>query len=97
MLDEAKVPYAPVRRPDQLLEDPHLREIGQLLPVPMEDGRIGDLPKLPFVSSEYDFAVRRAPPSLGEHTREVLGEAGLDEAQIDALISAKVVAQGPAR
>ena len=97
MLDKAKVPYAPLCRPDQLLDDPHLNEIGQLLPIPMEDGRIGKLPKLPFASNAYDFGVRRPPPKLGEHTREVLAEAGLDTAEIDALIAGKVVVQGEGR
>jgi crotonobetainyl-CoA:carnitine CoA-transferase CaiB-like acyl-CoA transferase len=91
-LDDAKVPYAPLQRPDQLLDDPHLKAIGQLLPTPLEDGRIAGLPALPFTSSEYDFALRRSAPKLGEQTREILGEAGLDTAQIDALIAAKVVA-----
>jgi crotonobetainyl-CoA:carnitine CoA-transferase CaiB-like acyl-CoA transferase len=90
-LEQASVPYAPLRRPDQLLNDPHLKETGQLLPVPMEDGRIGDLPKLPIVSNEYEFTLRRPPPKIGEHTREVLRETGLDAAQIDALFAAKVV------
>src|SRR5215469_14702750 len=58
LLDDAKVPYAPLRRPDQLLDDPHLNEIGHLLPVPMDDGRIGKLPKLPFLSDAYDFGIR---------------------------------------
>jgi len=96
-LEQASVPYAPLRRPDQLRDDPHLKETGQLLQVPMEDGRIGDLPKLPFASNEYDFTFRLAPPKLGEHTREGLGEAGLDATQIDALIAAKVVIQGEGR
>ena len=97
MLDRAGVPYAPLRRPDQLLDDPHLIESGQLLPVPMEDGRIGNLPKLPFASSAYDFTVRLPPPKLGEHTREVLGEAGLAESEIDALIASNAVLQGDRR
>jgi crotonobetainyl-CoA:carnitine CoA-transferase CaiB-like acyl-CoA transferase len=64
------------------------------MPVPMADGRIGNLPKLPFASDAYDFAVRLPPPGLGEHTREVLAEAGLAASEIDALIAAKVVLQG---
>jgi crotonobetainyl-CoA:carnitine CoA-transferase CaiB-like acyl-CoA transferase len=96
-LERASVPYAPLRRPDQLLDDPHLIGSGQLLPVPMDDGRIGNLPKLPFASDAYDFTVRRPPPKLGEHTREVLAEAGLAAAEIDALIAAKVVVQGDTR
>ena len=90
-LERASVPYAPVHRPDQLLDDPHLKATGQLLPTPMQDGKTGHLPKLPFRSNDYDFSVRRSPPGLGEHTREVLAEAGLDAAEIQALITAKVV------
>lgn len=97
MLDDAKVPYAPLHRPDQLLEDPHLNETHQLLPVPMEDGRIGKLPKLPFASSAYEFTVRKPPPKLGENTREILAEAGLDPAEIEALLAAKAVVQGETR
>jgi crotonobetainyl-CoA:carnitine CoA-transferase CaiB-like acyl-CoA transferase len=96
-LERAGVPYAPLRRPDQLLDDPHLKESGQLLPVPMDDGRIGYLPKLPIASDAYDFTVRLPPPRLGEHTREVLAEAGLAATEIDALIAAKVVFQGETR
>jgi crotonobetainyl-CoA:carnitine CoA-transferase CaiB-like acyl-CoA transferase len=93
MLEEAGVPYAPLRRPDQLLDDPHLVASGQLLPVPMDGGKIGNLPKLPFASTAYDFTLRRPPPKLGEQTREVLSELGLPAAEIDALFAAKVVAQ----
>jgi crotonobetainyl-CoA:carnitine CoA-transferase CaiB-like acyl-CoA transferase len=90
-LEQASVPYAPVNRPDQLLDDPHLNASGQLLPVRMEDGRIGNLPKLPFTSTAYDFTVRLPPPNLGENTRDVLAEAGLAAEEIDALFAAKIV------
>jgi crotonobetainyl-CoA:carnitine CoA-transferase CaiB-like acyl-CoA transferase len=96
-LEAASVPYAPVNRPDQLLDDPHLNETGQLLPVPMEDGRIGKLPKLPFRSESYDFDIRRPPPRLGEHTREVLGEAGLSDAEIEALMAEAAAPKGDRR
>jgi len=91
-LEKASVPYAPVRRPDQLLDDPHLIKTGQLMDVPMAENRVGRLPKLPFQSSDYDFSMRRPPPKLGEHTREVLAEAGLPDADIDALLQNGVVA-----
>jgi crotonobetainyl-CoA:carnitine CoA-transferase CaiB-like acyl-CoA transferase len=97
LLEQASVPYAPLQRPDQLLDDPHLKESGQLLPVPMGDGRIGTLPKLPFASDASEFTVRRPPPRLGEQTREVLAEAGYDPAEIDALIAEKAAMQGEQR
>src|SRR5215469_1048372 len=93
-LEKASVPYAPLRRPDQLLADPHLKTSGQLLTVPMEGGMQGDLPKLPFKSDSYDFTLRRGAPGLGANTREVLTEAGMAAADIDALIAAKAVIQG---
>ena len=92
-LERASVPYAPVRRPDELLEDPHLRDTEQLLPVPMQDGRVGRLPKLPFRSSDYEFSVRLPPPRLGEHTREVLAEAGIAQEEIQALFTEGVIAE----
>jgi crotonobetainyl-CoA:carnitine CoA-transferase CaiB-like acyl-CoA transferase len=93
-LDKASVPYAPVARPDQLLTDPHLIASNQLLAVPMEDGKTGNLPKLPFSSSAYEFTLRRGAPGLGADTREVLEEAGIGAAEIEALLAAKVIAQG---
>ena len=93
-LEKASVPYAPVQRPDQLLDDPHLQATGQLLPTPMQDGRIGNLPKLPFNSSDYEFGIRRPAPGLGEHSREVLEEAGFSATEIEALITGKVVLSG---
>ena len=62
--------------------------------VPMEGGKSGDLPKLPFKSGAYDFTLRRGAPGLGANTREVLLEAGMAPADIDALIAAKAIAQG---
>jgi crotonobetainyl-CoA:carnitine CoA-transferase CaiB-like acyl-CoA transferase len=92
ILEKANVPFAPLQRPDQLLDDPHLKQTGQLLTVPMEGGKTGDLPKLPFTSSAYDFGLQRGAPGLGEHTREILRETGIDSTEIDALFTAKVVA-----
>jgi len=93
-LDKASVPYAPLLRPDQLLDEHHLKTSGQLLTVPMEGGKQGDLPKLPFKSDSYDFTLRHGAPGLGANTREVLAEAGMAAADIDALIAAKAIVQG---
>ena len=60
----------------------------------MKSGKIGNLPKMPFNSSDYDFGIRKPPPGLGEHTQEVLVEAGFSQIEIDALISGNVVLSG---
>lgn len=55
-------------------------------------GKIRQL-NMPFRMDSYHFKVRMPPPVLGEHTREILMEAGYSRPKIDALFSAKVVAQ----
>ncbi|HLH27165.1 MAG TPA: CaiB/BaiF CoA-transferase family protein [Chloroflexota bacterium] len=94
LLERAGVPCGPVRRPDQLLDDPHLTATDQLLPVPLPDGATAPLPKLPWRSDAYAFGLRRPPPGLGEHTREVLAEAGLIDQEIDALLAAHAIEAG---
>lgn len=90
-LERAQVPYAPVNTPDDLCADPYLagRE-DRLLPVRAGD-RTVRLPALPFESGEFRFAVRRDPPRLGEHTKEVLQELGISDAEIERLARAKVI------
>ena len=77
-LERARVPFAPLRRPDQLLDDAHLLASGQLLDTPLPGGGIAKLPKLPVRSTAFDMGLQRPAPTLGEHTREVLRELGLD-------------------
>jgi crotonobetainyl-CoA:carnitine CoA-transferase CaiB-like acyl-CoA transferase len=42
-------------------------------------------------SSAFEMELRRPAPRLGEHTREVLAELGLDKDEIDALASRRVI------
>jgi crotonobetainyl-CoA:carnitine CoA-transferase CaiB-like acyl-CoA transferase len=46
----------------------------------------------PVKMSGFEFALRRHAPQPGEHTAEVLREAGFDEAAIDALIASRAAA-----
>ena len=41
----------------------------------------------PYKFSEADLTVERVPPQLGEHTREILAEAGYTDSEINLLIS----------
>jgi len=50
----------------------------------------------PIHFSETQTRIARPAPLLGEHTREVLHEAGYGDAEIDALIAAAVVEGVPA-
>jgi crotonobetainyl-CoA:carnitine CoA-transferase CaiB-like acyl-CoA transferase len=91
-LERARIPFAPLRRPDQLVDDPHLNASGQFLDTPLPGRGPAKLPKMPVRSTAYEFALRRPAPRLGEHTREVLAELGLSQAEIDVLVSRRVIA-----
>jgi crotonobetainyl-CoA:carnitine CoA-transferase CaiB-like acyl-CoA transferase len=88
------LPFAPILRPEQLFDDPHLNASGGLLPVSLPDGRKARLPALPIALDGERPGLRRDAPKLGEHGREVLTEAGLAAAEIEALIAAGVVRIG---
>jgi len=45
--------------------------------------------------STADCALRRPAPNLGEHTREILCEAGLDESEIGDLVARRVAIEAP--
>lgn len=92
LLRAHKVPCAPVRTIAEALEDPHLRERGMVLDIPHED--MGAMPSLgnPIRLSRTPAVVRRRPPALGEHNREILesprgaggGPAGEDRRPVGA-------------
>jgi hypothetical protein len=52
------------------------------------------LPRLPVEIGDHDLGLRRQPPTVGEHTREVLAELGLDDRAIADLESRGVIAAG---
>ena len=90
-LERARIPFAPLRRPDQLVDDPHLNASNQFMDTPLPGRGPAKLPKMPVRSTAYEFRLRRPAPTLGEHTREVLQEFGLTKGEIDALASRRVI------
>ncbi|RQS52123.1 CaiB/BaiF CoA-transferase family protein [Burkholderia sp. Bp8984] len=71
-LEAAGIPYAPIVRPEQLLDDPHLKASGGLAPMQTEDGGMTDVVLLPITMGGRRPGVRRALARVGEHTQEVL-------------------------
>ena len=71
-LEAAGLPYAPIVRPDQLLDDPHLRASGGLARMATDDGSETDVVLLPLLMGGRRPGVRRPLPRVGEHTAEVL-------------------------
>jgi formyl-CoA transferase len=71
-LEAAGLPYAPIARPEQLVEDPHLVANGSIVPIVAEDGAATRTVLLPFTLDGRRPGVRRPLPRVGEHTAEVL-------------------------
>ncbi len=86
-LEAADIPVQKMNSLEDILADPHLAAIGyfQEREHPTE-GRIRSM-AVPSEWSESPPQYRRHAPRLGEHTREVLREAGLDEAAIERLMA----------
>ncbi len=79
------LPFAPITRPQDLLDDPHLLATGGLAPMQLPDGRETLTALLPITLGGHRPAVRLSPPRLGEHNRQLLAELGYATAQIEAL------------
>ena len=86
------LPFAPIARPEELLQDEHLLDTGGLAPMQMPDGRETNVPLLPICMDGRRLGVRLNPPRLGEHTLSILQQAGLSEAQINTLLENNVIA-----
>ncbi len=96
LFEKVGLPFAPIRKPEDLYEDPHLIATGGLADVRLPDGvRAGDTVKttlFPFTMDGQRLQVRLHPPMLGEHSRELLAGIGIDDAEMDRLLAEGVVA-----
>lgn len=72
-LEAAGIPYAPIARPEQLVDDPHLKASGGLAPMTTDDGGTTEVVLLPLAMGGRRPGVRRPLARAGEHTEEVLG------------------------
>jgi crotonobetainyl-CoA:carnitine CoA-transferase CaiB-like acyl-CoA transferase len=79
--EKAGLPYAPITKPEELFDDPHLNATGALADVRLTDGhRAGQMARaalFPFTMDGHRFGVRHHPPRQGEHTDSVLESLGL--------------------
>ena len=87
------LPFAPITKPHELLDDPHLLATGGLAPITLSDGasagQTANTVLLPLAIDGERLGVRRSPPRLGEDSVDLLAELGYT-AQDAARLSATV-------
>jgi crotonobetainyl-CoA:carnitine CoA-transferase CaiB-like acyl-CoA transferase len=81
------LPFAPIAKPEDLFDDPHLNAAGGLAAVTLGNGIRTKVPVLPIQMDGERFGVRRDIPQVGADTREVLAAIGYGAREIDALLA----------
>jgi crotonobetainyl-CoA:carnitine CoA-transferase CaiB-like acyl-CoA transferase len=89
------LPFAPITRPEQLFQDPHLLATGGLAPIQITDGPNAGLdtavPLLPLMMNGGRLGVRSGPPKSGEHSTQILNELGFSADEIAKLGESGVI------
>ena len=96
VFEDHQLPYAPISRPEQLFDDPHLLATGGLAEVVLSDGdKAGQTAKTTLLPLRMDgerLPVRSNPPKAGEHTAELLASLGYSAVEIEVMRQQQAVA-----
>ena len=90
-LEAIGLPFAPIAKPWDLLDDPHLQASGGLLET-RAGGKILHVPALPVALDGRRLGKRADPPEVGQHARELLAGLGCSPQEIQALVDKRIVA-----
>jgi len=88
---EADISFAPVARPQDLFDHPHLLANGSLAPTILPGGVKTRLPLLPLQIFGWRPPLSSDPPAVGQHNDEVLAGIGYDKAGIAGLRSSRLL------
>jgi crotonobetainyl-CoA:carnitine CoA-transferase CaiB-like acyl-CoA transferase len=102
IFEDTGLPYAPITKPQDLFDDPHLNATGGLadMTLPPDTSGAGReiktrTPLLPLSMSGQRLPVRYGPPSLGQHTASLLQELGYSQTEIASLHDAGIIGAAP--
>ena len=96
LFERVGLPFAPIRKPEELYDDEHLLATGGLADITLPDGeRAGQsvgTALFPFTMGGQRLGVRLQPPTSGQHTMALLVALGYNEAQVADFVARRVVA-----
>jgi crotonobetainyl-CoA:carnitine CoA-transferase CaiB-like acyl-CoA transferase len=89
--EAVNVGFAPIRRPDELRDDPHLARPGAMVEVSLPQGGTMPIPALPIEMNGRRFKKRLDIPRVGEHSAAIARELGCESALIEELVAEGVL------
>jgi crotonobetainyl-CoA:carnitine CoA-transferase CaiB-like acyl-CoA transferase len=90
--ERAGLPFAPIRKPEDLFDDPHLAQSNGFTDITLANGQAARVPILPLMMDNRRFGARLDVPDLGSHTAELLSELGYSQSAVQALAQSNIVA-----
>jgi formyl-CoA transferase/CoA:oxalate CoA-transferase len=94
-LERAGIPCGPINHLDRAFSDPQSRSRRVVLMTRHpKAGRLNQL-NVPYRFRNFVFNIKRPPPLLGQHTVEILAEAGYQKSKIEKLLASRVAFQSP--
>ncbi len=79
------VPFAPILRPDQLFDDPHVNHPGATVEITLSNGMRAKVPALPVEYNGFRPGLHRGLPQIGEHNEDVADELGYSDKKLKRL------------
>jgi crotonobetainyl-CoA:carnitine CoA-transferase CaiB-like acyl-CoA transferase len=90
-LERAGLPFAPVSRPEDLFDDPHLAAGGGLVQTTLPNGAETRLPILPIQLNEERPTQGGHLACIGEQTRDILAALGVSDTDVEALRAGGII------
>ena len=87
ILESFGLPFAPIMRPDQLFDDPHVNHPGATVEVTLSNGVRAKVPTLPIEYNGARPSLYQDLPKIGEHNEAIAQELGYSDEELEVLRS----------
>ena len=91
LCEEARLPYAPIKKPEDMFDDPQLNTQGAMMEISLGDGRRAPVPALPIEMKGRRLGLHHDVPRVGEDSAAILRELGLSDEELATLRAEGIV------